>query len=85
MDILRPTKTTVMHAPPANQRKAIPRANFAQHLHRHIPGTHAAQQSSTLIAAKCDEMQVAETSDTLQTFRHSERPERPTLCKDRKG
>jgi hypothetical protein len=38
-----------------------------------------------LIAAKYDEMQMAKPGDASQTFRHSERSERPTLCKNRKG
>jgi hypothetical protein len=28
---------------------------------------------------------MAKTRDTLPTFGYSERPERPTLCKNRKG
>src|SRR5271165_5504356 len=69
----------------ADQRKPIPHAHFAENLHNNISRAHAAQQSSSLIAAKCDEMQVAKPSDAFQTFRHSERSERPTLCKNRKG
>src|SRR5271170_4381015 len=73
------------HDDVADQRKPIARANFAQHPHRHISRTHATQQSSSLIAAKCDEMQMAKPGYPFQTFRHGERPARPTLCKTRKG
>ena len=69
----------------ADQRAPIPRAHLTQGLHRHISRTHAAQQSPSLIAAKCDEMQMAKPGDASQTFRHSGRSERPTLCKNRKG
>ena len=58
----------------ADQRKPIPRANLAENLHRYVSRAHAAQQSSSLIAAKCDEMQMAKPGDASQTCRHSERP-----------
>ena len=71
----------------SNQRESVPRANFSQNLHRHISRAHAAQQCSTLIAAKCDEMQMTKPGDAFQTSRHTQRSERPTLCKNqhRKG
>jgi hypothetical protein len=56
-------------------------------LRRRISRAHAAQQCSTLIAAKCDEMQMAKAGDAFQASRHTQRSERPTLCQhqNRKG
>src|SRR5271157_2786630 len=69
----------------SDQRKPITPAHLAKNLHKNVSRAHAAQQSSSLIAAKCDEMQMAKPADAFQTFSHGERPERPTLCTTRKG
>ena len=49
----------------AYERKPVPCSNFLKNLHRKISRPNRSQQGPSLIATKCDEMQVAAARDAF--------------------